>query len=115
MCFSNFKISVFGQDKRGRQVSPFFKAPYIDLIFTNNEIHFLPNKYSFFLGFSSIPTELNRRLYPYSIQKISPNEIYVTWEKDIFGDKQLIFKAHIIKDKDSIDKLYSHIKNWETE
>jgi len=102
-------------DKRDRKISPFFNVAHVDLIFTNNEIHFLPNKYSIFLGFNSIPTELNKRLYIYSVKRIAPNQIFLTWEKEIYENKSLIFEANIMKDKDSIDRLYSFIKDWENE
>lgn len=82
------------------------------LQFTPNELYFLPQKYSVFLGSSVLPISLNKRLFNYSIDQSIPTQITFKWEEEMSSQIRKIM-IEVKNDKIALDELRSYINHWE--
>lgn len=104
-------ISISSGGFVGRYTFSLFTSE-IDLLFTKNEIHFLPNKFSVFLYSSLLPFDVNRRL--------DDMEIYAESEKVKFFFSSRTFEhgesqnsVAISADRMKIGELVSFINEWQ--
>lgn len=83
----------------------------VDLIFTNNQIQFLPTKFSFFLYASMLPFDINKRLDDLEME-IKRDEIifYYTARNYEHGETQN--KISILGNQMQLGELKQYLETW---
>jgi hypothetical protein len=83
----------------------------VDLIFTNNQIQFLPTKFSFFLYASMLPFDINKRLDDLEVE-IKRDKIifYYTARNYEHGETQN--KISILGNQMQLGELKQYLETW---
>lgn len=83
----------------------------VDLIFTNNQIHFLPTKFSFFLYASMLPFDINKRLDDLDVE-FKRNKIIFYYSTRNYEHGETQNKISVSGPQMQLGELKQFLENW---
>lgn len=112
--FKNLRITSFSYNGEsiGSKISMGIYPIKSQIIFTENELYFLPQNYSLFLGMSEIPRSFNKNLDSNSNKRILKKELLIKFENKEIRFKRKIIEISLTGNQLKIDEFENYLNDW---
>ena len=112
--FKELKLTSFsynGEGIKGKSSIGMFPLKS-EIIFTKNELFFLPLKFSFLLGMSEIPRSFNKNFDSNSNKRILKKELMIKFENKEIKFKRKIIEITLTGNQFKVDEFENYLNDW---
>lgn len=112
--FEGIRITSFSYDGEGirSKISMGIYPIKAQMIFTEDELYFLPKNYSLFLGMTELPRSLHKPSEKCSFKRILPKELMVKFENKDLILRRNIIEISVTSSQSKIDEIENYLMNW---